>query len=107
MEITPRIGHVIHLEGREQPFVVSRTNNLAEHRFGTTKRGVRRKIGVNKLTGYVQAMRAEELWQAYLALGGTLDPEPDTQSLFFDTDEWRTEFAHGRPGVRVVRRSGV
>ncbi len=61
------VGHVIQLEGRKQPFVVSRTNNLAEHRFGSTKRGVRRKIGVNKLTRYVQAMRAEELLVANLS----------------------------------------
>lgn len=64
------VGHVIKLQGREQPFVVSRTNNLAEHRFGSTKRGVRRKIGVNKLTRYVQAMRSEELLVANLS-----DPE--------------------------------
>ena len=64
------VGHVIKLQGRKQPFVVSRTNNLAEHRFGSTKRGVRRKIGVNKLTRYVQAMRAEELLVANLS-----DPE--------------------------------
>jgi hypothetical protein len=48
-----------------------------------------------------------KLWEAYLALGGSLDPEPDSQSPFFDADEWRTLFADGRTGVRVVRRSGV
>ncbi len=48
-----------------------------------------------------------ELWRTYLALGGTLDPEPDPQSPFFDEDEWRALAADGRPGVRVVRRSGV
>ena len=26
-----------------------------------------------------------QLWEVYLALGGSLDPEPDTQSPFFDT----------------------
>ena len=67
------VGHVIQLEGRKQPFVVSRTNNLAEHRFGSTKRGVRRKIGVNKLTRYVQAMRAEELLVANLSVPQYLD----------------------------------
>ena len=49
----------------------------------------------------------EKLWQTYLALGGTLDPEPNTQSPFFTADEWRAMSAHGRPGVRVLRRSGV
>jgi hypothetical protein len=47
------------------------------------------------------------LWQVYLALGGSLDPEPDTQSPFFDEEEWREVYADGRPGLRAVRRSGV
>jgi hypothetical protein len=50
---------------------------------------------------------SSKLWEVYLALGGSLDPEPDSQSPFFDAEEWRTLFADGRPGVRVVRRSGV
>ena len=50
---------------------------------------------------------SSKLWVTYLALGGTLDPEPDTQSPFFDEAEWRALAADGRPGVRVVRRSGV
>jgi hypothetical protein len=50
------------------------------------------------------------LWDTYLALGGSLDPEPDTQSPFFDPDEWSASATHsdispkGRPGVRVLRR---
>ena len=56
------------------------------------------------------AERFEEsarLWQMYLALGGSLDPEPDTQSPFHDLQEWRALAADGRPGVRLVRRGGV
>ena len=45
----------------QPPFVVCRTNNPVEHRFGSTKRGVRRKVGTKKLTRQVQAMRAESL----------------------------------------------
>jgi hypothetical protein len=48
-----------------------------------------------------------KLWETYLALGGTLDPEPDTQSPFFDPEEWRESLADGRPGVRVLRRGGI
>ena len=48
-----------------------------------------------------------KLWDTYLALGGSLEPEPDTQSPFFDEAEWRESLAHGRPGVRVLRRGGV
>ena len=48
-----------------------------------------------------------KLWDTYLALGGSLDPEPDSQSPFFDAAEWRTLFADGRSGVCDLRRSGV
>ncbi len=61
------VGHVIELEGRREPFVVSRTNNPVEHRFGSTKRGMRRKVGAKKLTRQVQAMRAETLLVCNLA----------------------------------------
>jgi hypothetical protein len=37
------VGHVLVLEGRKEPFVVERTNNLLEHRFGATKQAIRRK----------------------------------------------------------------
>jgi hypothetical protein len=49
----------------------------------------------------------ERAWEVYLTLGGTLDPEPDTQSPFFDAHEWRQVLADGRTSVRVIRRSGV
>jgi hypothetical protein len=48
-----------------------------------------------------------EMWDTYVSLGGSLEPEPDTQSPFFDAEEWRENHADGRPGVRVLRRSGV
>lgn len=47
------------------------------------------------------------LWQVYLDLGGSLDPEPDTQSPFFDASEAREVSAHGRPGMHSLRRGGV
>jgi hypothetical protein len=46
---------------------------------------------------------SEKLWETYLALGGSLEPEPDIESPFFDPEEWRENFADGRPGVRVLR----
>jgi hypothetical protein len=54
-----------------------------------------------------------KLWDTWLALGGSLEPEPDTQSPFFDPDEWRENAASAeklrieRAGVRVLRRGGV
>jgi hypothetical protein len=52
-------------------------------------------------------LESARLWETYLALGGSLEPEPDTQSPFFDPEEWRENAPHGRPGVHILRRSGV
>ena len=59
-----------------------------------------------RLTPQERFRESEKLWETFLAFGGSLDPEPDTQSPFFDPEEWRANAADGRPGVRVVRRSG-
>ena len=45
-----------------------------------------------------------KLWATFLALGGSLDPEPDTQSPFFDAQAPRGSTPHGRSGVRLIRR---
>ena len=45
-------------------------------------------------------LESEKLWQNYLALGGSLDPEPDTQSPFFDADVPCPRPAHGGPSLR-------
>ena len=45
-----------------------------------------------------------KLWDTYLALGGSLEPEPDTQSPFFDREEWIENSSHGRSGLRILRR---
>ena len=37
-----------------------------------------------RLTPVQRWLESEKLWQIYLALGGSLDPEPDTQSPFYD-----------------------
>jgi hypothetical protein len=59
------------------------------------------------LTPQERWAQTERLWATYLALGGSLDPEPDTQSPFFDREAPGRTPLDGRPGVRVVRRSGV
>ena len=48
-----------------------------------------------------------KLWQFYLEAGGSLDPEPNSQSPFDSVMPCSTPPAYGRPGVRVLRRSGV
>ena len=60
-----------------------------------------------RMTPQERFAESQKLWETYLALGGSLDPEPDTQSPFFDAEEWRANAADGRPGVRVLRRGGV
>ena len=59
------------------------------------------------LTPEQRLEESSKLWSTYLALGGSLDPEPDPQSPFFDEEEWRRLFADGRASLRGVRRSGV
>ena len=57
-----------------------------------------------RLTPAERWRESGKLWASFAALGGSLDPEPDTQSPFFDARAPRKSAAHGRTGVRVVRR---
>ena len=50
---------------------------------------------------------SEKLWQIYLLLGGSLDPQPDTQSPFFDPEASSEGAVYRRPAMRILRRSGV
>lgn len=47
------------------------------------------------------------LWETYFSLGGSLDPEPDTQSPFFDRTAQGSRPIDGRPGVHPLRRRRV
>lgn len=48
--------------------------------------------------------RSVEMWQIYLSYGGTLHTDADTQSPFFDSEEWRSLAPDGRASVHIVRR---
>jgi len=48
-----------------------------------------------------------ELWEYYLSIGGSLDPEPDTESPFYDGGVPGPCPADGGTGLRVLRRSRV
>ena len=50
---------------------------------------------------------SRKLWDFYISMGGSLDPEPDTQSPFNDAFTTGPMPSHGRTGLRVVRRSGI
>lgn len=49
----------------------------------------------------------EKLWNIFLTLGGSLDPEPDTQSPFNNAFTTSPMSSNGRTGLRVVRRGGI
>jgi hypothetical protein len=60
-----------------------------------------------RLTPLERWRESEKLWAQYLAQGGSLDPEPDSQSPF-DFPELRgARPVDGRAGLRVLRRGGV
>ena len=49
----------------------------------------------------------QKLWAFYLHVGGSLDPEPDSQSPFDPGLTSQRPPVVGRPGLRIIRRSGV
>jgi len=60
-----------------------------------------------RLTPQERWRESQKLWQFYLAVGGSLDPEPDSQSPFDPYVAPSAAPVDGGPGLRVVRRSGV
>jgi len=56
------------------------------------------------LTPMERFRKSEEIFAQYLAMGGSLDPDPDPTSPFHDAEAWRPSVAHGRAGLRVLRR---
>lgn len=60
-----------------------------------------------RLTPVQRWLESEKLWRIYLELGGSLEPEPDTQSPFFDAGAPRSHTKRIRRRVRVVRRGRV
>jgi hypothetical protein len=57
-----------------------------------------------ELTPIERFRQSEKLFAQYLAMGGSLDPDPDPTSPFYDPDQWRPGTAYGRAGLRVLRR---
>ena len=57
-----------------------------------------------ELTPIERFRQSEKLFAQYLAMGGSLDPDPDPTSPFYDASEWRPGSAYGRAGLRVLRR---
>ena len=59
------------------------------------------------LTPLERMAESAKLWQIYLQMGGTLDPDPDPQSPFFFPEDYSPGAADGRAGVRLLRRGGI
>ena len=60
-----------------------------------------------RLTPLERWEESKKLWQFYLRVGGSLDPEPDRQSPFDAFIPRGSASAYGRSGVRVLRRGRV
>ena len=60
-----------------------------------------------RLTPLERWQESMKLWTHYLSIGGSLDPEPDTQSPFYDADAPCSRPVDGRTGLRVLRRDGI
>ena len=57
-----------------------------------------------RLTPQQRWEETKKLWQFYRQVGGSLDPEPDSQSPF-DFPELRgARPVDGRPGLHMIRR---
>jgi len=52
-------------------------------------------------------IESQKMWATFLALGGSLDPEPDWQSPFYFEEAPRSRAIDGRSGVRRVRGRGI
>lgn len=60
-----------------------------------------------RLTPLERWRESARLWVHYQQIGGSLDPEPDPESPFYDGSPPGPGPLDGRPGLRVLRRSGV
>lgn len=60
-----------------------------------------------RLTPRQRWKETQKLWQFYIEMGGSLDPEPDTQSPFNSAYLRRAVSAHRRTGLHIIRRSRV
>lgn len=59
------------------------------------------------LTPMERWQESGRLWEIYLSMGGSLDPEPNPQSPFFDPEDPSSFPVDGRRELRLVRRNGA
>lgn len=86
----------------------SATRNPREPNIGFRDYGIPEEwLEWYRLTPEQRWIESGLLLDTFLTLGGSLEPEPDTESPFFDAKTWCPLPAHGRPGVRVLRGCGI
>src|SRR5260370_27078984 len=59
------------------------------------------------LTPAQRFVESQKLWATFLALGGSLDPEPDWQSPFYFAETRRESAVDGRSSLHPVRSGRV
>ena len=66
------------------------------------------------LTPLDRFRRSEEIFAQYLAMGGSLDPDPDPTSPFYAKEDYAANgvfggwsAAHRRAGLRLLRRGAI
>ncbi len=60
-----------------------------------------------QMTPLQHSKETEKLWSFHLGVGGSLDPEPDTQSPFYVAFEQGPLPVDRRADLRILRRSRV
>ena len=60
-----------------------------------------------RLTPAQRWQEATRLWETFVLMGGRLDDEPDSQSPFHNAGLSSAMPLDGRPGLHILRRSGV
>jgi hypothetical protein len=60
-----------------------------------------------RLTPLERWRESMRLWEYYLSVGGSLDPEPDSQSPFDPDYKLGPVPAYGGTSLRVISRSGI
>lgn len=59
------------------------------------------------LTPLERFCESEKIFAKYLAMGGSLDPDPDPTCPFYDPETPGGGAAYGRAGLRAIRRGAV
>jgi hypothetical protein len=59
------------------------------------------------LTPLERFRESEKIFTQYVAMGGSLDPDPDPSCPFYDASASSSGVAYGRAGLRILRRSPI